>query len=911
MLAAVAGPVLVAATALADASPVRPFVRSGAEPAAWRLDQATLDALAQAPPGPILLEGVPLRPGRHADLTVERFRVTSAATRFVRSTGEPIDFDPESVLLLRGAVAGRPGSRAFLALSGRGALGIVQAAGETHAIAGAAGPDGVVRLHVEPAAPPGAWPWPRPCGVADGARAAPRGGAAGAASNPGPRQIELAIDSDYEFFDLFDDLGAAAAYVVSLSGAVSDLYQRDLGARIDLTFVRLWDTPDDLFNEPNPLVPFRDHWNANMTAVPRDAAQLLTGRRNLPYGGVAYGSALCGPFGYNVCGWLQAWSSAPGVSPHWDVVVTAHELAHNCGTGHTHDYGIDACDQGAVQRGTIMSYCHLGSGGLGNIDLRFHAVVQDVVRGYLAGSTCTVADCNGNGVDDDQDVLLGASPDVNANGIPDGCEDCNGNGQIDQDDIAARVSADLDGDGVPDECEPDCNRNGVPDDLDIAQGRSLDQYGDGVPDECEADCDGAAGSDYAQIQADMTLDADRDAALDACQDCDGDGVSDAELLAGALNLWVAGAGPGTGAGAVREFHATSGALVKAVETGQAGPCQDVRLGADGLLYVASAAPDVVARFDPLSGAFVDHFVTAGSGGLAFPAAIAFMPGQGDLLVSSRDNARVLRYDGVTGFFLGDFVAPGAGGLVAPHGLTFTPGGDLLVASDDDRVLRFDGATGALLGAFIGAGAGGLDAPRGLLFKPDGNLLVASSANDRVLEYDGASGAFVGRFDQGGPESGFYWFLNEPVGLALHPHGDQVLVSARAGYAAVHSFRIDGGLFLRSYYVVGADIVAPAGLAFAGPSPFDCNLNLVPDACDIAAGRARDADGDGVPDGCAPPACPADVNRDGVVGVQDLVAVTLAWGPCAARCAADVDGDGAVAVPDLVLVVLAWGPCPGP
>jgi hypothetical protein len=54
--------------------------------------------------------------------------------------------------------------------------------------------------------------------------------------------------------------------------------------------------------------------------------------------------------------------------------------------------------------------------------------------------------------------------------------------------------------------------------------------------------------------------------------------------------------------------------------------------------------------------------------------------------------------------------------------------------------------------------------------------------------------------------------------------------------------------------------------------------------------------------------PADVNGDGVVNVDDLVAVILAWGPCPeppAECQEDIDGSGAVDVDDLVAVILNW------
>ncbi|MHC5005276.1 MAG: hypothetical protein ACYTJ0_19410 [Planctomycetota bacterium] len=55
------------------------------------------------------------------------------------------------------------------------------------------------------------------------------------------------------------------------------------------------------------------------------------------------------------------------------------------------------------------------------------------------------------------------------------------------------------------------------------------------------------------------------------------------------------------------------------------------------------------------------------------------------------------------------------------------------------------------------------------------------------------------------------------------------------------------------------------------------------------------------------ACPEDVNHDGEVNVDDLIAVILAWG--SAGCGADVNYDGTVDVDDLLAVILAWGPCP--
>ena len=59
---------------------------------------------------------------------------------------------------------------------------------------------------------------------------------------------------------------------------------------------------------------------------------------------------------------------------------------------------------------------------------------------------------------------------------------------------------------------------------------------------------------------------------------------------------------------------------------------------------------------------------------------------------------------------------------------------------------------------------------------------------------------------------------------------------------------------------------------------DCNNNLVPDACDIAAGTSLDANGNGIPDEC-PADCPADIDNDDVVGINDFLDLLANWGPC--------------------------------
>lgn len=486
----------------------------GSGAAVIRLDAGQRDALRES--NGVRLEAFPL-PGRpHADLVLERFRVTAPGARFVVAQDEgrrqvPLDYDPERVVLLRGHIAGAPDSRVFLALSDSGDNGYIETGpgGEQFAIAsrgvdgrplapgsigvyrpragGRSLPPGVPNCGVATSAelwfgdeislgageerPAGGFREPAPHGLWFGGDVERPMDPAGLAPARYRRQLQLAIETDNEYYVLFNDLTAAGDYVVQLYGAVSDIYMRDLNTQVVLTFVRLWDDPNDLFNQPDPLSNFRDYWNNNMGFVVRDAAQFLSGRRNLPAGGVAYLNGLCNSNAYSWSGYTLGFFYDPTVPSPWnrDVMTTAHEVGHNCGTAHTHDYGLDTCqdETSQPQRGTIMSYCgQTFTGGDGNMDMRFDTYTADLCIHYIATRNCILHDCNGNGVADLIDIAQGTSQDLDGNGRPDECEDCDGNGIPDSLDIAAGAP-DLDGNGILDFCETDCNGNGIPDGGDL------------------------------------------------------------------------------------------------------------------------------------------------------------------------------------------------------------------------------------------------------------------------------------------------------------------------------------------------------------------------------------------------------------------------------------------------------------
>ncbi|MDG2478200.1 MAG: plastocyanin/azurin family copper-binding protein [Phycisphaerales bacterium] len=57
----------------------------------------------------------------------------------------------------------------------------------------------------------------------------------------------------------------------------------------------------------------------------------------------------------------------------------------------------------------------------------------------------------------------------------------------------------------------------------------------------------------------------------------------------------------------------------------------------------------------------------------------------------------------------------------------------------------------------------------------------------------------------------------------------------------------------------------------------------------------------------PNPCPADVDGDGTVNVNDVLAVIGDWGPCSG-CDTDTNDDSVVNVNDILAVIAAWGPC---
>ena len=235
--------------------------------------------------------------------------------------------------------------------------------------------------------------------------------------------------------------------------------------------------------------------------------------------------------------------------------TTTHEVGHYLGLYHTFQDGCAGSgDCNTIQDLICDTVAHefpdfgcpvgaLGCGGRSPIRNYMNYTDDDCMTNFTAEQArrmrCALesyrpdlqADCNGNGVPDDDDIANGTSQDCNGNTVPDECEaDCNGNGVPDTCDVAAGTSEDCDGNLVPDECDPDCNGSGKPDPCDVLEGSSPDCNGNLVPDECDTalDCNANGIPDSCEIEAGTVEDCDGNGVPDECDlDSDGDGAPNA------------------------------------------------------------------------------------------------------------------------------------------------------------------------------------------------------------------------------------------------------------------------------------------------------------------------------------------------------------------------------------------------
>jgi hypothetical protein len=407
----------------------------------------------------VRIEALPVTPTRTATLLLRRIDPFAADARIVASRILP-DGTEASVPLPRpqgqwwiGSVEGADRSKVMLSRSDAGILGFVQDERGTAVIASdGPGRDGPTVSYALNEVPPGTFrwkPWLCEALVPEGADGrAPRDAAAPLMAEP-CRQIRVAVETDNELYQRFggaiNPAAAAAAYVGTLFAGIREIYQSDLQILPHVSYLRLWPTADDPWSGASTgaqLNQLRSYWLGNMAGEGRELTAMLS-TRGLG-GGVAWLSAACSTqWGYSVSADLAGSFPYPLVNNdwgNWDIMVTSHEIGHNVGSPHTHDYcpvPADSCapdgyfgqcqsQQACDAAGTIMSYCHTCGNGMANIVLDFHPLCVASIASNMSANCNLGADTtSAAAVDDVVAAIQGAeamSLDPLANDVPVNCE---------------------------------------------------------------------------------------------------------------------------------------------------------------------------------------------------------------------------------------------------------------------------------------------------------------------------------------------------------------------------------------------------------------------------------------------------------------------------------------------------------
>ena len=364
----------------------------------------------------------PLADGQTIQLELREANPIAPGAKFViRSSKDPKNAIeqpfrvPEGAVVLTGNVTGEPGSFAMLALWEKASYGLIQSSRGTSVIASGMPGNEFQPVIYDPVTALGGIlemkPWR--CGSEPGdrifeARAhdhaeAPAGGLAGVDEC---RVIKLALEYDFEFWTsaLNANDENAFFYTLALAAAMDEIYRRDVGIGIQISYLNVWTVADDpwtMLDTSSQLDELESWYAANGDDVDRDAVMLCSAR---PLGGgIANIESLCNDSGYGVSADMNGFFTYPlsdFAANNWDIYVMSHELGHIVGSPHTHSFcpPLDQCaplgffggcqTQQICAEGTLMGYCHLCPGGLSNMHLGFHPTAAQTIADYVAASDC-------------------------------------------------------------------------------------------------------------------------------------------------------------------------------------------------------------------------------------------------------------------------------------------------------------------------------------------------------------------------------------------------------------------------------------------------------------------------------------------------------------------------------------------
>lgn len=227
--------------------------------------------------------------------------------------------------------------------------------------------------------------------------------------------VKVYFEADYK---LYTDKGSTTQnvynYVTGFYNSVVTLYSNESISFL-LSEVLVWTQTDPYISYPGSddvLIAFGTKTKDNFQGT---LAHLLSTRTD-NLGGIAWIRVLCQPYNQTDNSGRFAFSNIDNTYQgyptfSWTVMVVTHEMGHNLGSMHTHACAwpirpgvigaIDSCyaaegncffgTRAAV--GTVMSYCHLTSGGI-NLFLGFGPMPGDTVRLRYGQANCLTRELN-------------------------------------------------------------------------------------------------------------------------------------------------------------------------------------------------------------------------------------------------------------------------------------------------------------------------------------------------------------------------------------------------------------------------------------------------------------------------------------------------------------------------------------
>ena len=146
---------------------------------------------------------------------------------------------------------------------------------------------------------------------------------------------DLAVDSDYEFYQHWGSVAAVEQRVNTVINTMNIQFERDVAITHAISTIVVRTTANDPYATTNAevmLSEFRSEWLDNFPEVPRDVAQLFTGKNIHSNGsssviGIAWLNGVCTSIGFSI---VEQFGTSLGLATD----LSAHEFGHNWGANH-------------------------------------------------------------------------------------------------------------------------------------------------------------------------------------------------------------------------------------------------------------------------------------------------------------------------------------------------------------------------------------------------------------------------------------------------------------------------------------------------------------------------------------------------------------------------------------------------